>query len=94
MGLKGDAEAEDDYSEVRAVIIEEEDDEGLGSKFHSTVLKGNLWQDIHRETDREGRGFLLLYDRFIKTRTPVVEVLRENHLEMRVPPWKISRAQP
>ena len=54
--------------------------------FHETVLSGKLRQAVRQATYREGGGCLLPYDQCNKTGRPVVEVLREKHPYMRVPP--------
>ena len=41
-------------------------------------------------TNREGGGCLFLDDQCTKTGRPVAEVLREKHLDMRVPPVENS----
>ena len=47
---------------------------------------GKLLQAVRQATDREGGGCLLPDDQCTKTGQPVAEVLREKHLDMRVPP--------
>ena len=50
------------------------------------MLLGKLLQAVRQATDREGGGCLLPDDQCTKTGRPVAEVLREKHLDMRVPP--------
>ena len=54
--------------------------------FHEAVLLGKLRQAVRQATNREGGGCLLPGDKCTKTGRPVADVLREKHLDMRVPP--------
>ena len=62
------------------------EDDAVARGFHKTVLLWKLRQAVCWSTDREGGGCLLPNDQCTKTVGPVAEVLRENHLDMRVPP--------
>ena len=85
-GLVGDAESEGAAQEVRAASGREEEDDAVAWSFHDTVLSGYFWQAVCQATDREGGGCLLPEDQCTKTGRPVVEVLREKHPDMPVPP--------
>ena len=85
-GLVGDAKAEGAAQEGRAAFSGKEEDDAVARSFHKTVLLGKLQQAVYRATDREGGGCLLPDDQCTKTGRPVVEVLREKHPDMRVPP--------
>ena len=52
------------------------------------MFPGKLKQAVHWATDREGGWCLLPDNQCTKTGRPVVEVLRENHQDMRVLPVK------
>ena len=84
-GLGGDANAEGAAREGRAASGREEEDEAVARIYHDTVFSGKLWQAVHRATNREGGGCLLLDDQCTKSGRPVVEVLREKHPDMRAP---------
>ena len=58
----------------------------MARSFHETVLSGKLCQAVHRATDQEGGGYLLLGDKCTKTGRPVADILQEKHPDMRVPP--------
>ena len=81
----GDAEAKGAAREGRAAFSGEEEDDAVARSFHDTVLLGKLRQAIRRATDRKGGGCLLPYEQFTKTGRLVAAVLREKHLDMRVP---------
>ena len=85
-GLVRDAEAEGAAQEGRAASGGKEEEESVAQSYHNTVLSGNLQQAVCRATDTEGGGCLLPDDQCTKTGRPVVEVLREKHPDMCVPP--------
>ena len=93
-GLVGDAKAEGAAQEGRAASGGKEEDNAVARIFHKTVLSGKLRKAVRRATDREGGGCLLPDDQCTKTWRPVAKVLRENHPDMHVPPFKTPRAQP
>ena len=62
-GLVEDAKVEGNYRESRAAFSGEEEDDDMARSFHETVLSGKLRQAVHRATDREGGGCLLLGDK-------------------------------
>ena len=59
--------------------------EGLYQRFHDTVLSENICQAVQRLTSHGGWGCLLIEGAFTKTGRPVIDVLREKHLDTRVP---------
>ena len=85
-GLVGDADAEWSAREGRAAFSGKEEDDAVARSFYETVLSGKLRQAVRRVTDREGGGCLLLGEKCTKTGRPFADVLREKHLDMRVPP--------
>ena len=85
-GLMGDVEAEGAAREGRSSNGVEEENKAVLRSYHSTVLLGKLRQSVQRATDREEGGCILLDDQCTKIGRPVVEVLLENHPDMRVPP--------
>ena len=86
MGLVGDDEAEGPARKGRATFSGEEEDDAVAQIFNETVLSGKFRQAVCRATDREGGGCLLPDEQCNKTGRLVSEVLREKHLDMRVPP--------
>ena len=50
------------------------------------MLSGKLRQTARQATGREGGGCLLLGDKCMKTGRLVADILREKHLDIRVPP--------
>ena len=64
--LVGDAKAKGAAREVRAASGGEEEDEAVARSYHNTVLSDKLRQAVCQETDREGRGYLLLDDQCTK----------------------------
>ena len=88
--LVGDDDAEGAAREVRSASGGEEKDKAVSQSYHDKVLSGKLRQVVHRATDREGGGCLLLDYQCTKTGRPVAEFLRENRSYMRVPPVENS----
>ena len=86
----GDAEAGGADREGISASGGKEEDDAVARSFHETVLLGKLRQAVRWETDREERGCLLLDNQCTKTGRPVIEVLREKHPDMHVPPVEIS----
>ena len=72
--------------EGRATSGGEEEYKAYARSYHVTVFSGKLRQAIHRATNREGGGCLLLDNQCTKTRRLVAEVLRDKHPDTRVPP--------
>ena len=70
----------------RASFSGKEEDDAVNRSFHGTLLSGKLCQAVHQETNREWGGCLLPGDKCTKTEQLIADVLRENHLYMRVPP--------
>ena len=58
----------------------------MSRRYHEMVLSGRLRQAVHRATNREGEGCILLDNQCTKKGRLVVEVLLEKHPDMRVPP--------
>ena len=85
-GLVRDAEAEGAARDGRAAFSGKEEDDAVVRSFHETLHSGKLRQAVRRATDREGGWCLLPDDQCTKNGRPVVEVLQEKHLYMRVPP--------
>ena len=61
-GLVGGDKAEGAARAGRAASVGEEENEAVARSYQDTVLSGKLRQTVHRETDREGGGCLLLYN--------------------------------